>query len=41
MAHRANYDRNAQYTLIINDAEFGTEYARYGVTIDLAFDDFF
>jgi len=37
----ANYDRNAQYTLIISDAEFGTEYARYGVTIDLAFDDFF
>jgi len=37
----SNYDRNAQYTLIISDAEFGTEYARYGVTIDLAFDDFF
>ncbi len=37
----SNYDRNVQYTLIISDAEFGTEYARYGVTIDLAFDDFF
>ncbi|OOF03859.1 BREX-1 system phosphatase PglZ type A [Salinivibrio sp. MA607] len=38
----AQFDRNAQYTLVLENAETRTRYSQYAVTIDLAFqDDFF
>lgn len=36
------FDRSAQYTLVLENAEMRTRYSQYAVTIDLAFqDDFF
>ncbi len=38
----SQFDRNAQYTLVLENAEMRTRYSQYAVTIDLAFqDDFF
>jgi hypothetical protein len=38
----SQFDRNAKYTLILQNTDTSTEYSRYNVTIDLAFqDDFF
>jgi uncharacterized protein (TIGR02687 family) len=38
----SNFDRNAQYTLVLENTETRTRYNQYAVTIDLAFqDDFF
>ena len=38
----ANFNRNAAYTLVLEDRETHTRFAEYAVTIDLAFqDDFF
>ena len=38
----SQFDRNAQYTLILEDVETRTHYIKYSVTIDLAhLDDFF
>jgi TIGR02687 family protein len=38
----SQFDRNAKYTLILQNSDTSTEYSRYNVTIDLAFqDDFF
>ena len=38
----SQFDRNAKYTLILENADTSTVYSRYNVTIDLAFqDDFF
>lgn len=38
----ANFDRNASYTLVMDDTDSKTRYSQYAVIIDLAFqDDFF
>lgn len=38
----SKFDRNSQYTLVIENADTRTRYSQYAVTIDLAFqDDFF
>ena len=38
----SQFDRNAQYTLILEDAKTQINYSQYSVTIDLAhLDDFF
>lgn len=38
----SQFDRNAQYTLVLENTEMRTRYSQYAVTIDLAFqDDFF
>lgn len=38
----SQFDRDAQYTLVLENAEMRTRYSQYAVTIDLAFqDDFF
>nr|UVX22914.1 hypothetical protein [Proteus terrae subsp. cibarius] len=37
----SQFDRNAQYTLVLENAEMRTRYSQYAVTIDLAFQDDF